>query len=1066
MPLAYGVILALTGIADGLWQGAYAWFLSAKLGFTAPEIAVVIGSQFILQIVLEVPSGTSADRGNTRRILVLSYAAFALYCAIYAIAGYTVTGELGQISKPLLLGLAVIAEALFGVGTAFLSGTLDAWVAERERAASREHADDFARRLRKIHSISELWGQAPSALVGTAAFLFATQGHAEWPWILGGLLYLAAGGVIFAAIPSAPPSGDATTSPTLAESVGRFTSRALSYLQERPETLRLFLRDALAYMPFYATQVFWIPFLAQTLFVGHADILDTGSTLVGAIPLLATMWGAGELARALGGSLFAGRSSRTLDREDRSRRLVHVSIGMFGYSAGVALQLAAVLIDWNEVQIFAIGYLLSRFCEGRVRRDLSIATDQSIISDRATLRSLGALIKALIGLVYITLVGALIHADPIIGYLTIGATAVLAAIQLVMLARERRTEELPGSIRTRWHRGNWLTIGFVVGALGVLILVGTQSRPLWARLNMWSSAGDVVHMKQAELRATKTGSNVSELGTWELWSEGQHAIGCRVPIEGPKELWNNDLAVHDLASTGDVRARLRSIGGEYYLEFRLLSKPNILTVKLSERASRHVQCFRLLPSPPTRIVFDERGVVPVSAAKMSSPTSSSLIVYVELVIGIFVVIVLIGLAGADVRRRLQEVLQTVPGTLLDQARESTGTRPDLIREPSEGLPTAGFLPFERFLSNLGASCLVLGGYSSDGKTLSEIWIHEYGLLWKLDRTADHAPAMRSRVGDLNALLPEWLDLVATRENKADEYSRTLARRDPTQGGEPGQLGPYAAGSVVLRRVARSDAGRRGKIGGFAVAIFARDGAPRYISPMERKVLQLLAELSRMQLERAHRNVDVHDTLHWAKTILDTIRLPLSEAARTSQWDRALIAGCASRAALGHARLSEKLGVDTAVNPPVEPRAKLFEVASLFTLSADGKMKVSLDMERLERPIRHHAWVLIEGALIELLWNAAKYGCDPDHPDVIAVVCTRRGKDDAYVFTVENDRPLDPGGATRARGIGLVTTPRRVAECGGEFFPLAGVDGRTVVGFSLPRAFVEDAYETGPYPRRR
>src|ERR1043165_5886940 len=194
-PLAYGLIQALTGIADGLWQGAYAWFLSAQLGFSAPEIAVVIGAQFILQIILEVPSGTWADKGNTRRILVFSYLAFLGYCLVYAAAGHFTSADL-ELSKPVLLLFAVAAEALFGVGSAFLSGTLDAWVAERERAASREHATDFANRLRKVHSISELWGQAPSALVGTAAFMVATRAHSELPWILGGVLYVAAGGTV------------------------------------------------------------------------------------------------------------------------------------------------------------------------------------------------------------------------------------------------------------------------------------------------------------------------------------------------------------------------------------------------------------------------------------------------------------------------------------------------------------------------------------------------------------------------------------------------------------------------------------------------------------------------------------------------------------------------------------------------------------------------------------------------------------------------------------------------------------------------------------------------------
>lgn len=108
----------LMGLANGAIIGAYTPFL-IKVGLSLAEISLVNLVCLGASIVMEIPTGMLAD-GKSRRFSVSCGAAiFALGTALYALANG--------------FWIALAAEFLAGIGAAFVSGALSAWLTDSLR---------------------------------------------------------------------------------------------------------------------------------------------------------------------------------------------------------------------------------------------------------------------------------------------------------------------------------------------------------------------------------------------------------------------------------------------------------------------------------------------------------------------------------------------------------------------------------------------------------------------------------------------------------------------------------------------------------------------------------------------------------------------------------------------------------------------------------------------------------------------------------------------------------------------------------------------------------------------
>src|SRR4051794_27894626 len=139
----YVQALLLTSLAQGAWRATYSWYLFVYLGLSPAQLALVVGVQFVLQILLEIPTGAWADREDIGNLMWLSQLGY-LGCALV----YMATGCLHldrssgspiatfAVTHHTLIAVLTIAgagfgELLFGVASAFNSGTLDSWLMEK-----------------------------------------------------------------------------------------------------------------------------------------------------------------------------------------------------------------------------------------------------------------------------------------------------------------------------------------------------------------------------------------------------------------------------------------------------------------------------------------------------------------------------------------------------------------------------------------------------------------------------------------------------------------------------------------------------------------------------------------------------------------------------------------------------------------------------------------------------------------------------------------------------------------------------------------------------------------------
>src|SRR5262249_2566744 len=123
-----------------------------------------------------------------------------------------------------------------------------------------------------------------------------------------------------------------------------------------------------------------------------------------------------------------------------------------------------------------------------------------------------------------------------------------------------------------------------------------------------------------------------------------------------------------------------------------------------------------------------------------------------------------------------------------------------------------------------------------------------------------------------------------------------------------------------------------------------------------------------------------------------------------------LAGIRGRMQLARDRMAYQLGQTSPKDqPPVSMKLEIERICAEFTHSRFGKMSVTFDSELPDDEDTHvvwSSWVIVEGALTELLWNAGKHGCDEEHPDVTARVTVAPEDRDSIRFEIVNEYIVD------------------------------------------------------------
>ena len=168
---AYVLYNLLTGLSGSTMIAAYIPLLLA-VGMSLSEVALVNVVFWGTIVVLEIPTGMLAD-GKSRRFSVsCGIAATAIGFALYAgVRGFWT---------------ALLAECMVGVGNAFISGALSAWLTD-----SLRHRGE-GERLRHTLATGSMASALAMVVGGFASALWLAPTHPRICWLLGSVFAVAA----------------------------------------------------------------------------------------------------------------------------------------------------------------------------------------------------------------------------------------------------------------------------------------------------------------------------------------------------------------------------------------------------------------------------------------------------------------------------------------------------------------------------------------------------------------------------------------------------------------------------------------------------------------------------------------------------------------------------------------------------------------------------------------------------------------------------------------------------------------------------------------------------------
>jgi MFS family permease len=245
--------------------GVLAPTLTAELGLSAPDLALIASIFFFVFVAAQIPLGVAIDRFGPKRCM--------LVCAVVVIAGTL------QFAAAESAAEMVAARALMGLGT---SCYLMAPLAFYARAVAPERFAMLAGLQLGLGTIGSLLGTAPlafaTAMVGWRAAFMATA-------VVMGLI-----GLLVALLVHEPPDDPAADKETLVDGL-----RGIGALWRQPDIPRLFFMNLTAYASYAMFVGLWGgPYLTHAY--GY-DLTASGTLLF--IPALTQgigmiVWGAAD----------------------------------------------------------------------------------------------------------------------------------------------------------------------------------------------------------------------------------------------------------------------------------------------------------------------------------------------------------------------------------------------------------------------------------------------------------------------------------------------------------------------------------------------------------------------------------------------------------------------------------------------------------------------------------------------------------------------------------------------------------------------------------------------------
>jgi len=844
----YVQALLLTSLAQGAWRATYSWYLFVYLGLSPAQLALVVGVQFVLQILLEIPTGAWADREDIGNLMWLSQLGY-LGCALV----YMATGCLHldrssgspiatfAVTHHTLIAVLTIAgagfgELLFGVASAFNSGTLDSWLMEKERSAAGEDAEDFARRVDWSKSTKYLCGLATTVMGLGVAFLALKGG--TWsllPWALAALVYLGAmiwvrrqiHRVAGTAVPLATTLRSiAPWTPRSLELVARHSRRAFAYLNESGSVFWIIAQSSFAYVLFWSVQVFWLSF--------PIAILGWDDSLTRVIPAWALMWAAGEGALS-GGGWLAGKLRKSVAHAPNTERTgtqpppegrLQLCSWLSLFAIGLALMLASVAAGPRRFLWFGIAYTCCRLAEGAVRKLLDAALERAVLSERATHQSIDSFVKSVMGIVFIAGAGYVFDLDPVNGVILLLVCAVAAIVVFALSPLESPARDSPARSTATASRVG-ASIAYLLVALSAVFALSQVE--LAGRAWAWLRRAPPVTISYAGQEALEQPRSAGGVPVepvtgriWDLVWRGGKGADWRCEIVGfdllnlPGTVLNGVEGV--LISATPEGQALSFASGER--EARVIAATELL---------RPFRCWPLTLHAPLTVT----AAAPLALRfnnKLSFHSGSRSSLVFELFMA---AAILTGIFVLGSRRALRVVVDAQQ--LTPVLNEGGGTARALGE--TDGLEG---IDITRFKEELNVQRIVLGGVRVDEAGAP----HGF---WAVDFPESGARVALSHQGTERVkrfVLAAFGELETKACGAAPRFSSSMRKWTEKTASAVGERKlDYAAWATAARHL-ESDAGKRAeRVIGFAIAACEDDAAPRYVDPIDRILLHMLADVT-------------------------------------------------------------------------------------------------------------------------------------------------------------------------------------------------------------------------------
>lgn len=1071
----WGHIQLLSSLAQGCWQAPFSWVLYTCFGFSAEEIALLIGAQLLVQIGFEIPSGAFAERASPRAMLLASFAFMALYAALFL--GAVVVLEPPHAAERIRAWVpaenvhsftfrtALFAELCFGFGNSLLSGTVQAWRADAARRDAGTDSD-YAKALDAIASNRLIWIAMARAAVGALAFLLATlkRGSLVVPWALALFAYLLTTAVVAQRVPGREKTQEHDEearffSRQTFDRIVRQANRAASYLRESRSTLRLFLQTSLVHVLFWSTQVFWVVLLVEGLGLTRTSSVWIRSVRVSYFVI---MWVGGEFASAAG--------ARLLRRISAPLKARAIAVWTFAYTCALAVQIAGVVTGEKKgLRVIAIGYIVAKVLEGELRREMELLSERAIVSDRATHQSIQAFFRAVVGFCVIAAAGNVINSDVIAGYVFLFATAACATLLFALFPFDDELlgvpslEEAPDVVwrnRRFWaFVGAVFTLAVVFGALSLKARDGV----LWAKLNGGRTVS-VKHVRTDSVRPNAEVPNADDQPSdaapaasalaegWEL-SVASEKVRCRtVPAAR-----TGALAV---SVEGAIQPVLRHDLAAEWLEFGL--EPNReAIVSAPTKIDRPFRCFIGEVPPvtvlPTRVeaFVTERGEDDIWLLAEGFVAA-----------GMLALLFWIGIGRS--LRLLTEAQRLAP---VASALKFGGT--DALAEIHprrfmEGLSDEAS-GLTKFTSQLGTSNLLVGAFNLRDGAAVDLWAVHYVREKKGDdvraRTAPSYPRwMRPLISSVVAQQHVRIDRPAAVTipvaSLSPEISTSIAEWPLDWASPATSLAPSDGrdGGCISVGLSVAKLGND-QLVGFAIGLYPAESVPRYIDPIERMLLRMLADVGQTQhraaLFRFESYTKFHDVGRWMGRILrklDPIARSegLSEDVEKQLFRlRALVEADAESAhiLMGKRRAD---GAAFELRERLERDVTILEGGTKSKWGGDVQIPFSWIGGRCSLP--GESWINLRRVLHELIENASRHAASEDIPDVVIHVDVRVNETHVNV-TLKNDIPPteDRRSTTGGPGLGLSNARTTIERMHGAWIEAGPRDGQFVVQFSFPMA---------------